>query len=351
MKELTTFNAIYCSGLFIPNQASVTAISLLFDKVYLPNNIEFAIDFAKHYTITSNSELYKGISIKDIENENPIDPFNLLNNSQKETAYKYIAWSLSFVQTNRELFNNIFESNIFADGEPYKVDLIEKGKNGEKNKYKVSLAPMQLTGEDLNKIPNLIKEGYVPVVGNIHGKKSLEKFGTTDIGAKQLASILAMQSIEMFFPSTEPVPAQIILEARDKLSDHLPVYWSSMLKLSTELKPLIENCTTHSEIINEGKEMIDTIIRPALIDLNDKIEKERKQWFYKIFGRAYSGLKMVASNPPITQEQLIKSSLLLGADTAVGIANDFQKVESIKSEAGLTYLLELSTLVKRPNKT
>jgi len=351
MKEITTFNSIYCSGLFIPNQASVTAISLLFDKVYLPNNIEFAINFAKHYTIKSDSTRYKDMSIKDMENENPTDPFNELNDSQKETAYKYLDWTMNFAQSNHELFGNIFESNIFVDNNPIKVDLIEKGKNGAKNKYKASISPMELTGDDLNEITNLIQKGYVPVVGNIHGKKSLEKFGTTDIGAKQLASILAMQSIEMFFPSTEPVPAQMILEARDKLSDHLPVYWSSMLKLSKELKPLVENCTTHSEIINEGKEMIDTIVRPALIDLNDKIEKERKQWFYKIFGRAYKGLKMVASNPPITQEQLIKSSLLLGADTAVGIANDFQKVESMKSEAGLTYLLELSTLAKRPNKS
>jgi hypothetical protein len=346
MKELTNFSAIYCSGLLIPNQATVASLSLLFDKIYLPNNIEYAIDFAKHYRINGKSDRYKNIVIKPFEEDETDDPFKELTEKEKETAFKYIDWSMGFAKSNHELFDNVFESNIFVDGNPLKVDLVKKGVNGALNTYRVSESPMQLTGEDKDTIPKLIKDGYVPVVGNIHGKEVLDKFDPQTATAKQLAAILGMQAIEMFFPATKAVPAGVILEARSKLSDHLPVFWSSMLKLSKELKPLLKECKTPSDVIHEGRELVDTLVRPAIIDLNDKIEKERKQWFYRIFGRAYKGLKILAGTPPITQEQLIRNSLLLGADAAMGIANDLQKVEAMKSEVGLTYLLELGTLTK-----
>lgn len=347
MKELTNFNAIYCSGLLIPNQASVAAISLLFEKVYLPNNIELVVDFAKQYRINGGKDSHKGIKVEPVENDCSDDPFSVLNDEQKETAHKYLDWSMGFARANHALFDDVFESDAFADGNPYKVELIEQGKKGEKNQYRVSYSPMRLHGEDDESIPNLINKGYVPVVGNIHSKGFVNQFDANSLGAKQLAAILAMKSIEMYFPATEPVPADIILEAREKLSEHLPVYWSSMLKLSKELKPLVQECNSTEEVLNEGMELIDTVVRPALIDLNDKIEKERKQWFYRVFGRVYKGLKMAAGNPPVTQEQLLRSSLVLGADTAMGIANDFQKAEMMKSEAGLTYLLELGSLAKR----
>ncbi|CDT45049.1 hypothetical protein [Vibrio coralliirubri] len=346
MKELSSFKAVYCSGLMIPSQSSVAALSLIFDKVHIPNNIEFAVDFAKRYKIRGTSEQYKGLQIK-AEDGSDDDPFKGLSDEQKETAFKYLDWSIQVARNNSPLFGEVFETNVFEGGDPLKVELVEEGKNGGLNKYRVSQSPMQLAGDDSDNIPTLIKNGFVPVVGNIHSKAFPQNFKSNSSTAKQLAAILAMQSIEMFFPAPEAVHPEIILEARDKLKEHLPVYWSSMLKLSKELKPLVEHCNSPLEVIQEGQELVDSLVRPSLIDLNHKIEQERKLWFYRIFGRVYKGLKMVAGKPPVTQEQLIKSSLLLGTDTVMGIASDLQKVETMKSEAGLTYLLELGSLLKK----
>lgn len=346
MQELSSFKAVYCSGLMIPNQASVAALSLIFDKVHIPNNIEFAVDFARNYKMNGSSERYKALQI-ETEDGAEGDPFKGLNEKQKDTAFKYLDWTIQIARNNSPLFGEVFETNIFENGDPVKVDLLEEGKNGKLNKYRVSQAPMKLTGDDPQNIPNLIKKGFVPVVGNIHSKGFSQNFKSNSSTAKQLASILAMQSIEMFFPAPEAVHPDVILEAREKLKEHLPVYWSSMLKLSKELKPLVEHCNSPLEVINEGQELIDSLVRPSLIDLNHKIEQERKLWFYRIFGRVYKGLKMVAGKPPVTQEQLIKSSLLLGSDTVMGIASDLQKIETMKSEAGLTYLLELGSLLKK----
>ena len=104
---------------------------------------------------------------------------------------------------------------------------------------------------------------------------------------------------------------------------------------------------TPQEISAIGTELVDTIVRPALTDLNHKIELERKQWFRRVFGGVFKALKVAAANPPLTQEQLIRSSLMLGADAAMNVSEHLYKVEAMKAQAGLTYLLDLNALVDK----
>lgn len=344
MKSITRFNAVYCSGLVIPNQATIAALCLIFDKIFLPNNIENVIDFAKRYKIKGVKDGdIDGYRIKSNNNNNQSDPFKDLTEREKETAFSYIEWSRRVGVRNFELFDeDIFETQFFEGGKPMYATLIEKGVNGQLNAYKVYSSSMSLIQDD-NKVEELVDKGYVPVVGAFHSD-SKNKYDSGSITAKQLASILAMQSIEMFFPAPQDAPAELILEARDKLSEHLPVFWSSMLKLSVDLRLLIESTNIHTEIIREGMNLVDTSVRPALIDLNDKIEKDRKLWFYRIFGHVYKGLKVIAGKPPVSQEQLIRSSLLLGTDTAMEVVSDYHNQEQMKNSVGLTYLLELDAL-------
>lgn len=168
-----------------------------------------------------------------------------------------------------------------------------------------------------------------------------------DITAKELASILAMKSVEMLFPPTKDVEPDLILEARYKLSDQLPPFWSAMFKLTKDLKTLIKDCNSESELIKEGVFLVDTVVRPALIDLSTKMEKERKDWFYKILAPIQKCLRVLVGNPPVTQQQLITSALVLSSDVAMSAAENMRTIEKLKSEAGLTYLLDLSKLINK----
>lgn len=347
LNAITKFKAIYLSGLIIPNQATVAALGILFEKVYLPNNIEFAIDFAKQFQIATSSNGYRSIVITP-EDPDERHPLEALTPEQQETAYKYIDWSMACAYRNHELFEDVIESDFFEGGKPLVAELVEQGAPGQMNKYKVTGAAMQLTGDEHHKLSSMVESGYVPVIGNLHGGRLLKELPPSSIPAKELAALLAIKSVEMFFPATKGAPAEVILEAREKLRDHLPLFWASMLKLSTELKAAIKDCKDKDEVFAASQELVDTIVRPAVIDLNHKIELERKQWFHRIFGSVYKALRMTATNPPLTQEQLIRSSLMLGADAAMNFADHLQKVESMKNEAGLAYLLELGALVEKP---
>jgi len=74
---------------------------------------------------------------------------------------------------------------------------------------------------------------------------------------------------------------------------------------------------------------------------------ERKQWFFRVFGRVFNALKVAAVNPPLSPTQLVKSSLILGGDVAMDLGEHLGKVDALKNEAGLTYLLDLRALMER----
>lgn len=93
--------------------------------------------------------------------------------------------------------------------------------------------------------------------------------------AKQLAALLAMKSVEMMLPRTRAARPSEILEARHRLREQLPPFWSAMLKASVELKSLISQARTHGEIHREATDLVDRTVRPAVIDLATKLESKR----------------------------------------------------------------------------
>lgn len=343
--RLNEFKAVYCSGIFIPEPEAVSALSLLFEKIYLPNNIEIVREFSKNFRITTRSEKANG-TVVSVTSEDGEDAFQDLEPEQRETAHNYIAWGMEFAYRNATLFGEVFESESFPDGNPLEVKLIKQGAPGQLNTYEVSFRQhAQLVGDDEDRFPKLLEEGYVPVVGRF--RKIGNNTRINELTAKQLAALLAMKSIEMIIPRTLAVHSEVILEARTKLKDQLPPFWSAMFKLSVELKKRINESTTSEQLTREAIDLVDTLVRPAITDLWLKLEKERKDWFYKILSPVQKGIKLFVSNPPITQQQLITNSLVLASDTCMSIAENMRAIESLKRDAGITYLIDLSTVVDK----
>jgi hypothetical protein len=341
--NLAQFRAVYCSGAFIPDADAVVALSLLFEKVHLPNNIELVRSFVAKYRIISTSERENSASAT-VRSDEGEDPFSDLPRSQQETAIRYVVLAVEFAHAHSELFGKVFESALFPDNKIVNVELVKKGGPGELNRYRVHFADQGvLIGGDDEYFPKLIEDGYVPVIGRFHDASPMP--GNPDEAtAKQLAALIAMKSVQMALPRTRSARPEMILEARERLRDQLPPFWSSMLKASVELKKLIAESRTHYDVAREATDLVDRTIRPAVIDLATKLEKERKDWFYRILSPVRSGLRLLVGNPPVTQQQLLTSALVLASDTCVSIAENMHTIESLKREAGLTYLLDLSEM-------
>jgi hypothetical protein len=349
-KRITSFEGIFCSGFLIPDQRHVTALSLLFEKVHFLNQLEYVIEFSKKYRIRFENE--KDIPELNLipcngnsSSKDPHDPLSGLTNEQRHTVNAYLFLSDEFFNRNALLFPKVFSCSLLPNNEVLSVTLVKEGKNGALNTYQVKRNPMAVCTDAKDEFARYINSGCVPVF--LNGAQFTPKSQLSSPNAKQIAANIALSSVAMVLPSTKPARADHIMEAREKLSDHLPFFWSSMMKLSTEVTSKIGTGATPIEIQHEIDDLITTTVQPALIDLVHKLEKERKDRFKNILTAAAKGLRVLAGKPPTDLAGLISGSLLAGADTAMDFANQLRKVDALKQESGMSYLVELDNLVSK----
>lgn len=345
-----SFEGVYCSGFFIPDPALVTAICLLFDKIHILNHLEYVIDFSKmfrfafpqEWVLPNFDEVYlEPVSSKD-KREYPLQN---LAPEERRTANTYLWAADQFFVHYALLFGQVLHCSLLPNGQVFDVQLVKKGPPGKKNLYRVKKNPLVVCTGGLDELDNLVSHGAVPVLDKY--QVSADRLSEETLRARYLASLLAMKSTELVLPQTKPADAETILEARERLKDHLPPFWSSMLKLSIGFKARLKEGMPILDLHRECEDIIDTTVRPALIDLNRKLLKERKNWFYKIITPVAKGLRVMAGKPPLTTADLISSGLALGANVALDVAEQIHKVNAISQESGLTFLLELERLMRK----
>jgi hypothetical protein len=346
--SLARFSAIYCSGAYIPNGEAVTAMALLFDQVYLPNNVTLIREFVRKYNVApilSDSNYTTSINIVSDEGESSYDSlFSGLTPAQGSSAKNYLARALTFANHYADLYGPIFQSEMFPGEKKFQIKTERSDESNSGNKFKVSFSnTISFETDDETYFPKLLDQGLVPVVGRFHAASPLSSHDVAS--TRQLASLLAMKAVEMVLPKTAATHPEIILEARYKLRHQLPAFWSAMLKASVELRKFAADGKSQVEVSREATDLVDRTIRPALIDLATKLEKERKDWFYRILSPVRSGLRLLVGNPPLTQQQLITNAMILASDTCLSIADNMRSIDSLKRESGLAYLLDLSTVV------
>lgn len=341
-KRLATFEGAYLSGFFMTKPAMVTAMALLFEKIYLPNQLELVIEISKKYRIETKIDKDFRLKFEKIEPDGQIiieDPLTGLSAIEQKTAHQYLMLAHEFCVRNHELFPAIFETDLLKKNEVFDVELVEKGVGKNLNKYNVRMNPLQVTTDGIGELMKRLRRGSVPLLGM--GELQLETFSMKEIPDKSIAALIAMQSMELILPATKGVKPDVLLEARDKLSDHLPSFWSAMLKFSKEGRKVIKECATVEEAVNECRNLVDTSIRPILIDLNEKIIKERKNWFYKILSPVGNKLKLIIGKPNLTNLDLLSTSISLATEVGVDYVQHKRKLIELSQEAGLTYLIKL----------
>ena len=344
--DLARFEGVFCSGFFIPDPEIVTALALLFDRIHFLNQLEYVIELSKHYRIEvpHSDKKVDEVGLVPTDHSAEEDPLSSLTADQRRTVYTYLYLSDQFFLHYSSLFPEVFYSSLLPGGEVLTAELVKKGKKEQLNTYRVTRNPLTVSTGAEGEVNRLISEGKIPIFGGISFLSSLR--GGKRFSATQIASALAIKSVAMVLPGMRPTNGEVIRETRERLKDHLPPFWSAMLKLSAELSERLEEKANVEDLQREVNHAVSTIVRPALIDLVDKMEKERKQWFNRILSPVAAGLRVLAGKPPVDLAGLISSSLALGA-VGIDVAQQLRKVDALKQEPGLTYILELRKVLER----
>src|SRR5437868_12527301 len=91
LPQFATFNAVYCSGFFINDGTLVTTMCLLFEKVWLLNFLELAINFSKKFKLNLPEDIDAIMTIKPVSPDaEGIDPLAELIAIQRNTAKRYL---------------------------------------------------------------------------------------------------------------------------------------------------------------------------------------------------------------------------------------------------------------------
>ena len=192
------FTGIYCSGLFIPNPSMLTSLCILFDQVYLANNLEYVLSFSKKYRITLNDKklkdkcnhmFFEPVIKNDEMFEGKEDPLEGLPEEQKETVRAYLLQAQYFFIQNHELLGNVIKSAMVPDNSPFEIKLLKEGNAGELNTYAVREKNLQVSLDGLQQMNELIDQGAFPIIGNYH----------VNLENKHLALLSLLQHGFLFF--------------------------------------------------------------------------------------------------------------------------------------------------------
>ncbi|MFJ7976664.1 hypothetical protein ACIQZI_13325 [Peribacillus sp. NPDC096379] len=328
------------SGFYINDARLLTTMCLLFDKIHLPNNLEYVINFAERYRFQNSSEKIE-IEIQAVSS-NDSNPLINLTANQQITANRYLKTVLDFSVHNHKLFGEILMSDFFPNNRVMNAELVKQGAPGELNTYKVRVNPMEVTlahNQDEDHYKDKLQQGFIPIFGknHIHQHMQADKYST-----KFLASILAMKSIDLVLPPIKAANPEVILETRYNLRDYLPLFWSKMLRFSQQFKNSLNSNVSITDLMYDSNDFVDSHIRPILIDIDAKMRIERATRFKNILSPNEKDSLCLSMGQPVgTRSDIIDTGVALGT----GIENRRINTQSDDEVSGLTFLLNLATVL------
>lgn len=325
----------------------MTAMCLLFERVHILDHLEYILDAAARMSFPEAvTQTIEG-RVASLELSDKAGIFLDLTPRQLSVAKAYLLLTAGFIGRYEPLFGKVLTSSLIRVGEKPRAEgktfsvLVEAG-DPESKRVDVSRQFFVRAG-GLTGLDDLLSRGAVPVLD----RPRLDKVSDGKApSARYLASLLAMRSLELVLPQTKPADCQTILEARERLKDYLPPFWASMLRLSAVFQDRLTEGASDLDLARECQDIVDTTVRPALIDLNQKLLKDRRRWFHKIMGPVGKNLRILGGRPPVTTADLVSAGLAFGANVAIDVGQQMSKKNVVPKEAGLIFLIELEKVTQ-----
>lgn len=343
---LGVFEAVYGSGLFIDDPQALTALCLLFERVHIPNYFKHLETFVRANSERFHGEANKlssGVSVSLKARASDDEFLSALSNSERKAAGVYLTAAVGFYMKNRPLLGSILQSSMVPHPEQFEQFQTVLREDGDRESIIRLTADIQLTTGPTTEIDRLVESGAVPLFTRTLNRQQSHQ---QTIRSRDLASLFAIKSVELVLPQFKPAHPHEIVEARERLKDHLPPFWAAMLRLSKHHSDLAKEGLSARELQFECQEIVDTVVRPAVIDLDSKLRKERKNWFYRIISPLAGGLKLIATKPPTTPLEMLSLGVALGSDVGVEVAKELLRDQTSSAEMDLSYLVELKQMLR-----
>lgn len=158
-----------------------------------------------------------------------------------------------------------------------------------------------------------------------------------------LTTALILTAVPARVPAIADVPAETILEAREKLNSTLPVFRTAMLKAAWEIGSAARG-STMEEVKSLGRLYYETQITPAVEEIEHQIESEQRKLKQKLFTRGLDQAVLVAKALDPTDH--FSKWELLGSGLKSLLDMEESKQNKVEIKSPYEYLIQLPLALK-----
>lgn len=324
------------------NPYTVTMLSIIFDKVYLPGV------YLPYRTVEKNILRERFMEVLAVDRERGRTPESSIMLTTLQFLHNYQELEEIFLGTGKQGHMGILEPEteqvakdleiaIYGPPPPNFTPTISGGQNFE-------------VGADQINTPSWITYPANAYVWANKNNKSLitdnQEFPMPhsmphEANAELLAGYLAMSSFSLILPKIRPLNAQEILEVRDKMKDDIVDFRTAMLSLTGKYRELVGENPSLDKLKKEAEFLADTIVRPKIVSLNKRIETPGeilKSELIDLTIQAPSILLKLKLNPSL--EDLLEL-LKLGQDRLNSGVKRYRESNKIQDNSGMALVLKL----------
>jgi hypothetical protein len=123
------------------------------------------------------------------------------------------------------------------------------------------------------------RNGYVLV--NDNPNLPMPGIGGADVkaNAKQLATLMALESVNFVLPNIRPLSFAELAEFRAETKDLVQPFRQAMLRLSKELNAAIQSDASLDDVKKEARFIAETTVAPELEQLKAELARPSKPWY------------------------------------------------------------------------
>ena len=162
--------------------------------------------------------------------------------------------------------------------------------------------------------------------------------------AKNLATILALESVRFALPSLRPLSIKELAEFRAEVKDLVQPFRRAMVRLSQDLNLAILSDSKLADVQNEAAFLVETTVAPALEEMKLALEKPTTTWYSRAVDVAKAVPEMVGAFATMPTSLALATGLAKASGILADIRDSELEKEGIGKRGGFHYLLKLEQL-------
>jgi hypothetical protein len=157
---------------------------------------------------------------------------------------------------------------------------------------------------------------------------------------------LAGECFRLLVPAVKDANAEDLLEVRDKLQTELLAFRMMLNRLCKGLRPLLSDRPDRAKVAREAAYVVETTVKPALADLQRRIELEKGTLLRRTFGAAIGWIPVLAEAYVAPSPGLIAKALERASGDARSLLEAAHGITAA-GDPGLSFILEARRLLSK----